>query len=391
MNDSTELIRKKKEELEGVQDIQSKLKEKAAHLIQEIEEIEESGWCFGVRIYQNDEEYEDFQCKSSKAARCLYELIRDISDGRSLKVTQYRAERSLIKKPIDFCEAPEPMPKKDNEDNQEDPFSELIESLERLKNGILENDRQDRIELLKLAVQMATQYSKKESGMKFGFATETFYKQLCKLAGLNEPQPQTVEQALQNLETLMAEPPDTPQADIQDPRKVLAENGYQNNNSSLLEEHRKGGLCVFWNGHNWGTYEAYRGTNLPKFWDGHEPFSEWLAAREKAQIPAETAKPEQPAAEQDKPEPNAIYNNAAKAENAKEARMEPVNFLRLVVPYLDQSGKLDGDMLYFSWRGQHYRYHQASNTIDFVPRHGIISSNDASILMTALVKLAAKA
>jgi len=81
----------------------------------------------------------------------------------------------------------------ENKADQEDPFSELIESLERLKNGILENDRRDKIELLKLAVQMATQYSKKESGMKFGFATETFYKQLCKLAGLNEPQPQTVE------------------------------------------------------------------------------------------------------------------------------------------------------------------------------------------------------
>jgi len=57
----------------------------------------------------------------------------------------------------------------------------------------LTNDRQDRIELLKLAVQMATEYSKKESGMKFGFATETFYKQLCKLAGMDDPQSQTVE------------------------------------------------------------------------------------------------------------------------------------------------------------------------------------------------------
>jgi len=280
MNDSTELIRKKKEELEGVQDIQSKLKEKSAFLIQEIEEIEESGWCFGVRIYQNDEEYDDFQCKSSKAARCLHELIRDISDGRSLKVTQYRAERSLIKKPIDFCQAPEPKPEKEieaieqeaheiligkgfewnevhkdwrkkelqiwhsddgyyfakfhnhnipvrlpsmpfaswvesvekmtaerenaEEDDQEDPFSELIENLERLKNGILENDRQDRIELLKLAVQIATEHSKTNAVGDFGAATETFYKQLCKLAGMDEPQPQTVDGTAANLAELTA-------------------------------------------------------------------------------------------------------------------------------------------------------------------------------------------
>jgi len=81
----------------------------------------------------------------------------------------------------------------ENKADQEDPFSELIESLERLKNGILENDRQDRIELLKLAVQMATEHSKTNTVWDFGAATETFYKQLCKLAGMDEPQSQTVE------------------------------------------------------------------------------------------------------------------------------------------------------------------------------------------------------
>jgi len=194
----------------------------------------------------------------------------------------------------------------ENKADQEDPFSELIESLERLKNGILENDRRDKIELLKLAVQMATQYSKKESGMKFGAATETFYKQLCKLVGLDEPQPQTVE----------------------------------------------------------------------------------------------APKPEQRAAEQGKPEPNAIYNNAAKVENAKEAQMEPINFLKSVLPFGDTireapkeyCQKLPIDSVaYFDWRGLIYKFNQETSIIDLAPSVGMLSSNDASILMTALVKLAAKA
>jgi len=350
MNDSTELIRKKKEELEGVQDIQSKLKEKSAFLIQEIEEIEESGWCFGVRIYQNDEEYDDFQCKSSKAARCLHELIRDISDGRSLKVTQYRAERSLIKKPIDFCEAPEPTPEKEietieqeaheiligkgfewnevhkewrkkelqiwhgddgyyfakfhnhnipvrlpsmpfaswvesvekmtaerenaEEDDQDDPFAELIQNLERLKNGIIENDRQDRIELLKLAVQIATEHRKTNAVVDFGAATETFYKQLCKLAGMDEPQAQTVESDA-------PESPQSPQANAQDPRKVLAENGWAPKDHPYVDLYEKDGIELWWSGDIWAIKIGDKNVR----WDGTAANLAELTAKPAANTP----------------------------------------------------------------------------------------------------------
>jgi len=182
------------------------------------------------------------------------------------------------------------------EDDQEDPFSELIENLERLKNGILENDRQDRIELLKLAVQMATEHSKTNTVWDFGAATETFYKQLCKLAGMDEPQAQTVE----------SDAPDTPkapQAGIQDPRKVLVENGWTSKDHPFVDLYEKGGIECWWSGDIWIITIGDKNVR----WDG--------TAANLAEL---TAKPEQPAAEQEKPEPNAIYNNAAKVENAKD-------------------------------------------------------------------------
>jgi len=289
----------------------------------------------------------------------------------------------------------------ENKADQEDPFSELIESLERLKNGILENDRRDKIELLKLAVQMATQYSKKESGMKFGFATETFYKQLCKLVGLDEPQPQTVEQALQNLETLMAEPPDA--SDIATnaltPKEVLEANGWVKSTADIyrnLMEHP--GICVRCTGLGWAIGRN-AGSMDAEFWKpkNESTFPQWLAA-EVANL--QTPKPEQRAAEQGKPEPNAIYNNAAKVENAKEAQMEPINFLKSVLPFGDTireapkeyCQKLPIDSVaYFDWRGLIYKFNQETSIIDLAPSVGMLSSNDASILMTALVKLAAKA
>jgi len=191
--------------------------------------------------------------------------------------------------------------------DQDDPFAELIQNLERLKNGILENDRQDRIELLKLAVQMATEHSKTNTVWDFGAATETFYKQLCKLAGLNEPQPQTVEQALQNLETLMAEPPDA--SDI--------------------------------------------ATNA-------------LTPKEVLAKPAE----------------------AAKKVNSQD---ESISFLRSVITYPEMSDfHQEKGMVYFTWCEARYRFNTESNEVSLM-HNGGITDNPSSILMTALVKLAAKA
>jgi len=162
----------------------------------------------------------------------------------------------------------------ENKADQEDPFSELIESLERLKNGIIENDRRDKIELLKLAVQMATQYSKKESGMKFGFATETFYKQLCKLAGLDEPQPQTVEPEA-------PDSPKVPQANAQDPRKVLAENGWAPKDHPYVDLYEKDGIELWWSGDIWAIKIGDKNVR----WDGTAANLAELTAKPAANTP----------------------------------------------------------------------------------------------------------
>jgi len=246
--------------------------------------------------------------------------------------------------------------------------------LERLKNGILENDRRDKIELLKLAVQMATQYSKKESGMKFGFATETFYKQLCKLAGLNEPQPQTVEQALQNLETLMAEPPDA--SDIATnaltPKEVLEANGWVKSTADIyrnLMEHP--GICVWCTGLGWAIGRN-AGSMDAEFWKpkNESTFPQWLAA-EVANL--QTPKPEQPAAEQEK------QDNA-------------IDFLKSILPHSDDlTGEVnhDNDTVDFFWRGYKYRFNSSRDQIGLVSHGAVTTENNASILMTALVKLVA--
>jgi len=249
-----------------------------------------------------------------------------------------------------------------------------------------EIDAQDlrtiRLECLKLAVANENGknpiYQKQDAQIYFDWVMQA----------KTESVQETVNDVLRHLEVLMAEPPDapkTPQADTQGPRKVLAENGWTSKDHPFVDLYEKGGIECWWSGDIWIITIGDKNVR----WDG--------TAANLAEL---TAKPEQPAAEQEKPEPNAIYNNAAKVENAKEAQMEPINFLKSVLPFGDTireapkeyCQKLPIDSVaYFDWRGLIYKFNQETSIIDLAPKVGWISSNDASILMTALVKLAAKA
>lgn len=220
----------------------------------------------------------------------------------------------------------------------------------------LTNDRQDRIEILKLAVKATKGQDKDLRVVKAMIA----YKRFAKLVGLDEPQPQIVEPEA-------PDSPKVPQANAQDPRKVLAENGWMQKNHPYVDLYEKDGIelwwsgdiwiiklddkkarwdgtaanlaeltakpaanalapeevlrtngwtpdgtrnyytywtkdgiCVFWNGDNWGIRQDIERVTQSHFWNPDKcSFSEWLAT-ETANLQAPN--PEQPAAEQEKVE-----------------------------------------------------------------------------------------
>jgi len=221
----------------------------------------------------------------------------------------------------------------------------------------LTNDRQDRIELLKLAVKATKGQDKDLRVVKAMIA----YKRFAKLVGLDEPQPQTVE----------SDAPDTPkapQADTQDPRKVLVENGWTPKDYPFVDLFEKDGIKLWWSGDGWiiakdGGY----GKSKAK-WNGVEPFEQWLSRN----FEEFTAKPAE----------------AAKKVNSQD---EPISFLRSVITYPEMRDfHQEKGMVYFTWCEARYRFKPESNEVSLM-HNGGITDNPSSILMTALVKLAAKA
>lgn len=147
------------------------------------------------------------------------------------------------------------------------------------------------------------------------------------------------------------------------PEEVLAANGWEKEDEMYW---RKGKIVVFYNmSGNWGIREDIDKITIPKFWDKSEPFLQWLAANLAALSKVE---------EVEKPQPQ-----------------DPISFLKAVLPYFNEEGaKADGHgYTNFEWRGSMYKYDPNSQDIAFRHSKTILGSNDASILMTALIKLAA--
>ena len=107
-----------------------------------------------------------------------------------------------------------------------------------------------------------------------------------------------------------------------------------------------------------------------------------------AQLACERHKAKAKGSEGEQPE------TAAKPDQSAEIRQEnAITFLKSIFPYSDQmTGEVnhDNDTVDFFWRGYKYRFDPSKDEISLVAKSGDAIDNNASILMTAIVRQAAK-
>jgi len=149
------------------------------------------------------------------------------------------------------------------------------------------------------------------------------------------------------------------------PEEVLRENGWTEFVGYYLNKAHPGiQICVNSQGIHIGPTEKY--IEFATTWDSNEStFPQWLTANLALLMTAEAAKEVEP--------------------------MEPINFLKSVITYPEMSDfHQEKGMVYFTWCEARYRFNPETNEVALMHNGGITDS-PASILMTALVKLAAGA